>query len=235
MSEYKQNFALLLGAFTLVVSSAILAEPVKEGVDSFGQMTKFITIWVWMILAGTWYGVQRWQFLKPRNNLPIMDRLVDSAKHATIAAGLIVGILMLGAELYERMELITGSIGFETLRPIRRSFIALGILAVPMLAVFAALKLLQEQTNPGTDRDHHRSAETEIHVDDREAAVGTKLPPYALVIAEVVECNRGEVFIRYRKSDGQKDTIWMDKSNVALLEKEDAGEISKQWNIEIPK
>ena len=235
MSKYKQNFALLVGAFILVFSSAILADPMREDVEPFGQMTKFITIWVWMILAGAWYGVQRWQFLKPKNNLPITDRLVDSVKHATIAAGLIVGILMLGAELYERMELLTGSIRFEILPPIGRSFMALGILAIPMLAIFAALKLLQEQTNPGTDRDPHHSAETEIQVDYREDAVATKLPPYALVIAEVVECNRGEVCIRYRKSDGQEDTIWMDKSNVALLEKEDAGKISKQWSIGIPK
>ena len=206
-----------------------------EDVDPFGQMTKFITIWVWMILAGAWYGVQRWQFLKPRNNSPITDRLVDSAKHATIAAGLIVGILMLGAELYERMELMTGSIRFEILPPIGRPFIALGILAVPMLGIFSALKLLQEQTNPGSDRESHRSAETEIQDDGREDTVATKLPPYALVIAEVVDCNGGEVHIRYRSSDGQEDTIWMDKSNVALLKKEDAGEISKQWNIGLPR
>ena len=133
------------------------------------------------------------------------------------------------------MELMTGSIRFEILPPIGRPFIALGILAVPMLGIFSALKLLQEQTNPGSDRESHRSAETEIQDDGREDTVATKLPPYALVIAEVVDCNGGEVHIRYRSSDGQEDTIWMDKSNVALLEKEDAGEISKQWNIGIPR
>lgn len=62
----------------------------------------------------------------------------------------------------------------------------------------------------------------------------SELPPYVLIIAEVVGYERGEVQIRYKKPNGHEDTIWMDTSNITPLQKEQAEEISKQWNIGLP-
>ena len=59
-------------------------------------------------------------------------------------------------------------------------------------------------------------------------------PPYALIIAEVVEYNRGDIRIRYKRPDGEEDTIWMDTSSIAPLQKEQAEQISKQWEIGLP-
>ena len=64
--------------------------------------------------------------------------------------------------------------------------------------------------------------------------MASELPPYALIIAEVVDYNNGSIHIRYKRPDGEEDTIWMDTSNIAPMQKDAAEEISKQWEIGLP-
>ena len=61
-----------------------------------------------------------------------------------------------------------------------------------------------------------------------------RLPTYALIIAEVVDYERGDVQIRYVTPDGKDATVWMDTSNVAPLRAEEAESIATQWNIALP-
>ena len=61
-----------------------------------------------------------------------------------------------------------------------------------------------------------------------------KLPAYALIIAEVVEYERGDVQIRYVTPDGKDATVWMDTSNTAPLRAEQAESLASQWSIALP-
>ena len=60
------------------------------------------------------------------------------------------------------------------------------------------------------------------------------LPPYVLIIAEVLDRQRGDVRIRLVADSGQPIEIWIDDSHTAPLSENNAAEVSEQRNIELP-
>ena len=62
----------------------------------------------------------------------------------------------------------------------------------------------------------------------------TELPPYALIIAEVLDRRGGDVQIRLVADSGDPLVVWVDDSNTAPLQEQDAAEVSERWNIALP-
>ena len=62
----------------------------------------------------------------------------------------------------------------------------------------------------------------------------SKLPNYALIIAEVIEYERGTLRIRLTGEDGKPMYIWIDDSNTAPLTEEAAHEISQRYGAHLP-
>ena len=60
------------------------------------------------------------------------------------------------------------------------------------------------------------------------------LAPYALIIAEVLDKQGGDVRIRLIADSGEPIEIWIDESPTAPLSKDDAAEVSERWNIALP-
>ena len=60
------------------------------------------------------------------------------------------------------------------------------------------------------------------------------LPPYALVIAEVLDKQGGNVRIRLVADSGEPIEIWIDESNTAPLREDEAATIAEQWKMGLP-
>ena len=61
-----------------------------------------------------------------------------------------------------------------------------------------------------------------------------ELPPYALIIAEVVDRQGGDVLVRLSDPSGRPTEVWIDDSSAAPLSKDDATEVAEQWRIGLP-
>lgn len=61
-----------------------------------------------------------------------------------------------------------------------------------------------------------------------------RLPPYALIIAEVLDRQGGDVRIRLVANSGEPIEIWIDDSHTAPLSDDDATEVSDRWNVSLP-
>ena len=62
-----------------------------------------------------------------------------------------------------------------------------------------------------------------------------KLPPYALIIAELIDRPRGGIRIRLvNNNSGEPMYVDIDDSHAAPLTKDEAVEVSKQWRIAPP-
>ena len=70
--------------------------------------------------------------------------------------------------------------------------------------------------------------------DSQEDSIANMLPPYALVIAEVIDRQGGDVLIRVTDPDGTSKDVWIDDSNVAPLREEEAARVAEQWKIALP-
>ena len=62
----------------------------------------------------------------------------------------------------------------------------------------------------------------------------SKLPPYALIIAEVVDRQGGDVLVRLNDPSGESKEVWIDDSNTAPLSKDDATQMAEQWRTSLP-
>ena len=147
------DFRLALITALLFGTSPLLAEPTKDVIELSGQIMSLWITCTWMIIAATYYGGTRWQHLKTESSLNCSSRLLDSLKHAGMAAGTTVVILMLGTQLYEQMNLIIESTTYITLSPFHKPFVASIILFVTVFPIFTSLKLLHNQatqTNTST-------------------------------------------------------------------------------------
>ena len=71
--------------------------------------------------------------------------------------------------------------------------------------------------------------------DSQEDPVANVLPPYALVIAEVVNRQGGNVLIRLMDADGGPKDVWIDDSSAAPLQEEEAATVAEQWRIALPR
>ena len=60
------------------------------------------------------------------------------------------------------------------------------------------------------------------------------LPPYALIIAEVLDKQGGDVRVRLVADSGDPIEIWIDESNTAPLTEDEAAAIAEQWNTGLP-
>ena len=60
------------------------------------------------------------------------------------------------------------------------------------------------------------------------------LPPYALIIAEVVDRRGGDVRVRLVADSGEPVEIWIDESNTAPLTDDQAAQIAAQWKTGLP-
>ena len=60
------------------------------------------------------------------------------------------------------------------------------------------------------------------------------LPPYALIVAEVLDRQGGDVRVRLVADSGEPVEIWIDDSHTAPLTEDEAAEVSEQWNIGLP-
>ena len=149
------NLCLPFGAVALLLTSRVLAEPTRDEVAPYDPMTRLWTTLICMAIAAAYYGTIRWKWLKTNPNSDTFHQFCDSLKHAALAAGITVPILLLGAELFEHMDLATSSFTFSTSRSIARPFISFSILLVSILPIYAALKALLDQTTP-TAQPLHR-------------------------------------------------------------------------------
>ena len=70
--------------------------------------------------------------------------------------------------------------------------------------------------------------------DSQEDAMANRLPPYALIIAEVVDRQRGDVLITVTDPDGTSKDVWIDDSSAAPLQEEEAATVAEQWKIALP-
>jgi hypothetical protein len=65
--------------------------------------------------------------------------------------------------------------------------------------------------------------------------MANKLPPYALIIAELIDRPRGGIQIRLVGNDsGEPIYVEIDDSHTTPLSEDDAAEISERWNIPLP-
>ena len=61
-----------------------------------------------------------------------------------------------------------------------------------------------------------------------------KLPPYALIIAEVLDRPRGGVRVRLTGNSGESIEVEIDDSSVAPMTKDEAAEVSSQRGTVLP-
>ena len=71
-------------------------------------------------------------------------------------------------------------------------------------------------------------------IDTQENNAGSRLPPYALIIAEVVDRQGGDVLIRLTDPDGSSKNVWVDDSSTAPLSEEETAKIAADWRIALP-
>ena len=64
--------------------------------------------------------------------------------------------------------------------------------------------------------------------------MANRLPPYALIVAEIIDRQGGDVRIRLVADSGEPIEIWIDDSHTAPLSEDDATEISERWDIALP-
>jgi hypothetical protein len=60
------------------------------------------------------------------------------------------------------------------------------------------------------------------------------LPPYALIIAEVVDRRGGDVRVRLVADSGEPIEIWIDDSSITPLTDDQAAKIAEEWKIGLP-
>ena len=70
--------------------------------------------------------------------------------------------------------------------------------------------------------------------ESQEENSDNKLPPYALIIAEVLDRQRGDVLVRLTDPDGSARNIWIDDSSTAPLQEEEAARVADDWRIALP-
>ena len=64
--------------------------------------------------------------------------------------------------------------------------------------------------------------------------MANRLPPYALIIVEIIDRQRGNVRIRLVADTGEPIYIWIDDSNTAPLQEDEAAEVTERWNMGLP-
>ena len=58
-----------------------------------------------------------------------------------------------------------------------------------------------------------------------------KLPPYALILAEVVDRKGSDVLVAIYGPKGEPEHIWVEDSAVAPLSRSEAEQMAETWNI----
>ena len=61
-----------------------------------------------------------------------------------------------------------------------------------------------------------------------------RLPPYALIIAEILDRPQGGVRVRLTADSGESIEVCIDDSCVAPLSEDEAAETAARWNIALP-
>ncbi len=64
--------------------------------------------------------------------------------------------------------------------------------------------------------------------------MASKLPNYALIVAEVIEYEQGTLRVRLTGQDGEPMYVCIDVSNTAPLTEEEAHEVSQRYGIHLP-
>ena len=70
--------------------------------------------------------------------------------------------------------------------------------------------------------------------ESQEENADNKLPPYALIIAEVLDRQRGDILVRLTDPDGSPRNVWIDDSSTAPLQEEEAARVAADWRIALP-